>query len=357
MPSRPCPTDSVRPAGPGPLSRTRRRSGVGGVLQLDLDGRAGCVAAGVGQRFLDDAVGGKLDTRRQRPDLPGHDQAHRRSRRAGPTDQLVEAVQPRLRAARIARVAGVIVVDPTAARRVDGAARSSCRKRSNRYSRAAHGPAQAHARRGQSGGVGLDSNHGDVMRDDVVEFAGDAVALGHGCLVALRRGDGTPALVTFGDRLTASPPGLPSARDATTRTSSTSADAAPCCPPKRGIARSAETAGTAAATRAAGSAPRTGRAPKAERRYRRRSTARRRRAAMTVAVVTIAAVAGRCLRRIANGTVTRRFNSSAVEPSEVAGPPCRRPSRPGQRDRAAAQRPGATRGAAVTSRMTSCGQS
>ena len=148
------------------------------------------MAAGVGERFLDDAVGGEVHTRRQLPDLTSQDQAHRRSRRHA-SDQLVEAVQPRLRATRIARVAMVIVaVRPQHAEQAAQLGHRVAGGRADDLEPLA--ALLGHAGRGQAGGVGLDGDHGHVVGDDVVQLAGDAGALGQGGLVALGLGDGTP---------------------------------------------------------------------------------------------------------------------------------------------------------------------
>ena len=66
-------------------------------------------------------------------------------------------------------------------------------------------PSSGEPRRRQPGRLGLDRDHRDVVRDDVVQLARDAGPLLHDHLVALRLGHCVPRRVPLGDRLAALP--------------------------------------------------------------------------------------------------------------------------------------------------------
>ena len=70
--------------------------GVVAVRDLDVDVRSRRVAAGVGQRLLDDPVRGEVDARGQQDRLPLHDQADPRAGVARGVHELRQLVEPRL---------------------------------------------------------------------------------------------------------------------------------------------------------------------------------------------------------------------------------------------------------------------
>jgi hypothetical protein len=137
-------------------------------VELDVHGRAGGVPAGVGQRLLNDPVGGELDPRAQRGHAAADDQPG-----AGPAglpglvDQLVELLEARLGLpARLG--AGVLAQQPQQPAHLVQSRPGGVADGGQPL-----GPLGGHARRGQAGDLGLDGDHGDVVGDDVVQLTGD----------------------------------------------------------------------------------------------------------------------------------------------------------------------------------------
>ena len=97
MPASPWPPAGAGPARTGPVVADAQPQGIVGVVQFHVDGGARRVPPGVGEGFLDDAVGGQLDAgveggRRAADDEPG-----RRARGVpGLVEQFVELLQARL---------------------------------------------------------------------------------------------------------------------------------------------------------------------------------------------------------------------------------------------------------------------
>ena len=145
------------------------------VAEPDPRPRAPGVLERVGQGLLDDPVGGELQAGVKGPWRPIHGQFDRETGAADLLDELAESLEAR------DRRAGVV-----AASRRPGRVAQHAQHPPHVGQRLATGPVdglerRAHAlrppvERGQSG-AGLDHDHADMMRDDVVELAGDPLAL------------------------------------------------------------------------------------------------------------------------------------------------------------------------------------
>ena len=126
--------------------------------------------------------------------------AHRSPRRARGVDELVQAREAGLRVAR-----GLAVrVLAEHAEQAPHLAERVARGLADRLEVRAALLRQALGR--QTRGLGLDRDRRDVVRDDVVQVAGDARALAHRRLVLQRVDHRLPRLVALGDRLAALPP-------------------------------------------------------------------------------------------------------------------------------------------------------
>ena len=133
-------------------------------------GRRPGVPDGVGQRFLHDAVGGQVDGGGQRDRRAGHGERRVQARLAGARDQRAELRGARGRLGRVAVIGlaehvedGAQLLEPFLAGRPDGGQRLGGRLR----------PGGQHM--GGHPGLHVDGGHG--VRDDVVQFPGDAQPL------------------------------------------------------------------------------------------------------------------------------------------------------------------------------------
>jgi hypothetical protein len=175
----------VRPAHrPGPVVADAQPQRVGRVAQLHVNRRPGGMPPRVGQRLLHDAVGGQLDAGVERRGRPGDDQPgprHRGLPRG--VDQLAELGEPRLRLParprppqpRLSRHGrGVGDVRRVLAEHAEqpphlgqpGPRGVADLKESPR-------PGLRQPRRGQPPGLRLYRDHRDVVRDHVMQLAGD----------------------------------------------------------------------------------------------------------------------------------------------------------------------------------------
>ena len=174
MPSRPCPSRGLSAGcGPGPLSRTRTRSSVSAVVELDVDRRSRRVATRVGQGLLDDAVRGELDAGSSGVTCPLHDEpgAGTSGAGAGVVDQVDHFGESRLGCARQERVGVLAQHAEQPAHLAQRVARGLADRGESL------GAFGRHARCRQTGGLGLDRDHRDVVGDHVVQLAGDPGSL------------------------------------------------------------------------------------------------------------------------------------------------------------------------------------
>ena len=173
MPTQPVAAGAA-PFGPGPcvadgeLERGRR--------PREADGRrgAGRVLADVGERLLQDPVGGQVERGRQRSRIAVGPQLDRDAGRARVLDQRRQLRQPRLRA-----VLGSLVALAQDAEHAAHLAERLVRRAADRPQRLAR-PRRVLLERGL-GGVGLHGDHADAVGDHVMQLASDPRALlGHG---------------------------------------------------------------------------------------------------------------------------------------------------------------------------------
>ena len=148
------------------------------VIQFDIYGSAGSMPACIRQSFLDDAEGSKFNTGVQGSDLPANDQASARPRRIpGVVDKLNQFFQPGLGPPN-GLVFGILSQHAQKP--------AHLRQRASRCISDRHemfGTLFGQTARSQPRRLRLNSNHGDVMGDDIMKFSSDARPLAAGSIL------------------------------------------------------------------------------------------------------------------------------------------------------------------------------
>lgn len=137
------------------------------VMHLDGHMRGPAVLDGVGERLLDDAVGGQAEPRRQPVRLALDAQVDLQAAALGVLGQLAELRQTRL--GREGQRPAVLAQDTQQPPHLGDGLTAALLDRQQRLAHAA-GLALEHLARG----AGLEHHQADVVGDDVVELSGDA---------------------------------------------------------------------------------------------------------------------------------------------------------------------------------------